>query len=77
MKTDLVKHEIEIPNLPEHWDYGSSVKKVKTLIYKLKNLTEEIAAELWVARESLKQWGGDRKSEKYQLDKSRVDKTWT
>jgi len=77
MKTDLVKHEIEIPEIPEFWDYDSSVKKVKTVIYKWKNLTEEIAEELYVAREKLRQWGGDRRSNKYQCNKSYIDKTWT
>jgi len=32
MKTDLVKHEIEIPEIPKLWDYDSSVKKVKELL---------------------------------------------
>jgi len=31
---------------------------------------------LWTAREKLKQKGGDRKSEEYQLNKSSIDFTW-
>lgn len=41
------------PHLPEKWDYDSSVRKVKTAIYKWKNLTVEVAEDLWVAREKL------------------------
>jgi 16S rRNA G966 N2-methylase RsmD len=45
------------PNLPENWDYDESVKKTGNKIYKWKNLTEEIATELWVAREVLAKSG--------------------
>lgn len=69
--------KLEKPSLPVKWDYGKSVQKVKQFIYKWKNLTEETANELWIAKEILVQYGGDRKSAKYQLDKSRVDNTWT
>ena len=41
------------PELPENWDCEKSVNTVKTKIYKWKNLTKEIAEELWVAREKL------------------------
>jgi len=54
MKTDLVKHEIEIPEVPEFWDYEQSVKKVKAFIYKWKNIKKEIAIELKIARTILK-----------------------
>jgi len=45
---------IEKPELPTKWDYDESVSKVKQSIYKWKNLTEELAQELWIAREMLK-----------------------
>lgn len=48
---------IEKPKLPENWDYDESVKKVNNLIYKWINLTEEIADELWIAREMLRAQG--------------------
>lgn len=41
------------PELPVEWNYESSVKRVKGHIYKWKNLTEDIAKDLWVAREKL------------------------
>jgi len=45
------------PDLPSKWDYEESVKKVGKLIYKWKNLTLEIAQELWIAREMLSHSG--------------------
>lgn len=48
---ELVK--IEKPRLPEFWDYEESVKKVKSVIYKWGNITQELLGELWVAREKL------------------------
>jgi len=41
------------PKLPLKWDYDESVKKVKSLIYKWKNLTEELFNELELARKVL------------------------
>jgi len=41
------------PELPETWNYNESIEKVKTDIYKWKNLTKEIFTELWIAREIL------------------------
>lgn len=41
------------PALPVEWNYESSVKRVKGHIYKWTNLTEDIAKDLWVAREKL------------------------
>jgi len=44
----LNKNEIVIP---ENWNYEDSVKKVKVLVYKWKNLTTELITELWTAHE--------------------------
>lgn len=45
--------KIEKPKLPEKWNYKNSVKKVKSVVYKWGKLTEELAQELWIAREKL------------------------
>lgn len=42
------------PSLPLTWDYSVSVKDVVSGIHKWKNLTEEMACELWIAREMIK-----------------------
>lgn len=39
--------------MPQHWDYDTSIKFVKSRIYKWGNLTAEIANELRIAREIL------------------------
>lgn len=39
--------------IPKNWSYDDSVKRLRPMIYKLKNLTIEIYYELWVAREIL------------------------
>ncbi len=49
--------KLEIPILPEAWDYDESVKKVKQWIYKWKTLTTDMAQELYVAREKLSREG--------------------
>lgn len=41
------------PTLPDLWSYEESVKKMQRLMYKWKNLTRDVANELWVAREKL------------------------
>lgn len=41
------------PALPVKWNYEVSVKHTKSHIYKWKNLTEDIARELWIARQKL------------------------
>lgn len=43
----------EKPVLPADWNYGESVKKTKQTIYKLKNITKDVAMDLWTAREML------------------------
>lgn len=41
------------PKFPVKWDYQESVNRVKGLIFKWKNLTEELFIELEIAREGL------------------------
>lgn len=43
----------EKPKIPTNWNYEKSVKKVKQVVYKWKNITAELAKELWIAREML------------------------
>lgn len=64
------------PTIPDTWDYKESVEKMKRLIYKWKNLTRDVANELWIARESLSQKGGDRRSQNFN-DKKLSLKTWS
>ena len=52
---ELVK--LKKPSLPVFWDYETSVKFVSETIFKWKNLTEDIAKELWIAREKLRSPG--------------------
>lgn len=66
---ELIK--LERPQLPKNWNYDESVKKVSGLIYKWKNLTEEIALELWIAREMLSQVGNPN------WNKSSNSQTWS
>ena len=49
---ELIKIE-EKPIIPENWDYDESVQKVKTLIYKWKNLTRVLFNELSIAKQVL------------------------
>lgn len=53
---ELVKVE-SLPEIPENWEYESSVAKVKPLIIQWRNLTVEIATELYIAREILSRDG--------------------
>lgn len=43
----------QLPQIPAEWNYEESVAKVKQVIYKWKNLTLELATELYIAREAL------------------------
>jgi len=45
------------PIIPKAWDYEESIGKVKSVLYKWKNMTLEMANELWIAREKLSQVG--------------------
>ena len=51
MKNDLIV--LEKPTVPAQWDYQKSIEKTKQMIYKWQNMTQEIANELWIARELL------------------------
>ncbi|MBA7667848.1 hypothetical protein ES703_75948 [subsurface metagenome] len=53
---DLVVIE-QLPEVPADWDYEESVARVKQVIYKWKNLTVELATELYIAREALSKPG--------------------
>jgi len=44
---------LEEPKIPTKWDYNQSVKKIKVLVYKWKNLTADVVNELYIAREIL------------------------
>ena len=73
MADELVK--VKKPELPVKWDYDDSVKEVKTGIYKWKNITIELATELWVAREFTN--GQGKRTDIQLLDNSLEVKTWT
>lgn len=45
------------PKLPVYWEYKISTKFVSDNIFKWKNLTEDVAKELWIAREMLSKQG--------------------
>ncbi len=66
--------KVEKPVIPKDWNYGESVKKVKQIIYKWKNLTTELIYELWIAREKLRSQGKRKDLEPH--DKSREVKDW-
>lgn len=74
--SDLVKIDIIKPEIPKEWNYDESVKKVKRLGFKWKNLTIEILKELYVAREILRTspLGGRPKKTSKNLE---VIPTWT
>lgn len=59
MKDDAIilkpEEYLAIPKIPDNWDYEKSIKQVGGLIYKWKNITTEIAAELYIARDILSQ----------------------
>lgn len=74
MRNELIV--IEEPQLPVKWNYKDSVKKVLGCIYKWKNLTAEMAQELWVAREILAQKPDFRGRESSGTFVP-VDKNWT
>jgi len=43
------------PTIPATWDYDNSVSKMKSDLYKWKNMTVDMANELWIAKEKLAQ----------------------
>ena len=54
MSKEIIQQEIQIP---ETWDYGNSVESLKDKILKWKDLTYDIARELYIARAYLKRQG--------------------
>lgn len=46
--------KLQEPELPEKWNYDESISKVTGITYKWKDLTIELANELWIAREKLR-----------------------
>ena len=57
MTKTLIVTKLSPPKIPKSWNYNASVKKTKRIVYKWKNLTEELAKELWIAREILRSQG--------------------
>lgn len=53
---DLVVIE-QLPQVPADWNYEESVARVRQVIYKWKNLTLELATELYIARQALSRPG--------------------
>lgn len=56
---DLVS-VIENRTIPKNWNYEESIKKIKPLIYKWKNITIKILHELWIAHEILDKRGNPK-----------------
>lgn len=52
MLKDLVEIQ-QLPLIPKDWDYEISIEKISPLLYQWKNLTLEIATELYIANEIL------------------------
>jgi N6-adenosine-specific RNA methylase IME4 len=50
------------PKIPTKWNYDQSVKKIKVLVYKWKNLTAGVFNELYVARDILSKPGSHQSS---------------
>jgi len=48
---------INTPKIPNNWDYEESVKKTKQLFIRWKDITIEIASDIWIAREILSSQG--------------------
>jgi len=64
---ELVK--LSKPQLPTNWQYETSIKFVSETIFKWKNLTVDVAQELWIAREVLSKVGRN-------WNESSDNKTW-
>ncbi len=59
----LVKNTSTIPAIPDTWTYEESIKKIQPLVYKWKNLTVEVAEELYIARQMLSKEGRPEKTD--------------
>jgi len=53
---DMLERQ-ESPSLPAKWDCEKSIKQVRAIIYKWREMTVEVASELWIAREMLSKEG--------------------
>src|SRR3990167_934679 len=56
MTNELVLIE-QKPPIPDNWNYDESVQKMKQALYRWKNMTIEMANELWIAKEKLSSQG--------------------
>jgi hypothetical protein len=74
MKQEKKLIKVTEPQIPQKWNYPDSVNKVKAKIYKWKNLTSEIAQELYITREKLKAPG--KRTDLEPVNKSLKVKTW-
>ncbi len=54
---------LSIPSVPVTWDFEESVSRVRQVVYRWKNLTAELAEELYIAREALSTGGRSRNGE--------------
>ena len=72
MNNELVSLQ-ETPKIPSNWNYEISVKKVRQTMYKWKNLTTELAQELWIAREILDARGRNLPN----VANATYEKTWS
>jgi hypothetical protein len=57
MESTLIKSDELNYHIPSTWNYDKSVKRVKGLVFKWKNISVEILKELYIARESLSKQG--------------------
>lgn len=69
----LVK--IDLPEIPDEWDYDESVKKGKQIWMRWKDITRKMAGHFYEAREKLRQKGGKPFHESYSSENACV-KTW-
>jgi hypothetical protein len=50
---EILAYNYSNPEIPDNWEYGKSVKKVKKLVIKWKSISVEILHELYVAKQQL------------------------
>ena len=62
------------PEIPDNWDYNTSVEKTKAFVYKRKNIENDIYEELYIAREKLSSKGGYRHHR--EVVGTNVPRTW-
>src|ERR1035437_9868527 len=63
------------PLIPSNWNYDDSVSKMKLALYKWKNMTVEMANELWIAKEQLVMT--PQESGALLKDGTKVPRSWT